>query len=158
MPMVQPAAARANVLTGPRPPRLHWALVLLFTVITFGLFFIVWMFIQSIWVRRIDPKSKATGVLAIYVGLVLVGQVLAESSGVGSEGAVMGLLLVLAGSVVSIFGFFSMRRSMLNYCNQNQPGSLKLSAALTLFLNVFYFQYHMTRIAERDPGVGTPGR
>ena len=72
-----------------------------------------------------------------------------RSSGVGSEGAVMGLLLVLAGSVVSIFGFFSMRRSMLHYCNQNQPGSLKLSAALTLFLNVFYFQYHMTRIAER---------
>ena len=156
--MAQPVAAPASALTGPRPPRLHWALVLLLTVVTFGLFFIVWMFIQSIWVRRIDPKSNATGVLAIYVGLVLAGQLLAESSEVASSGAVIGMLLVLAGSVVSIFGFFSMRRSMLHHFNQARPDSLKLSAALTLFLNVFYFQYHMTRIAEQSPADAKPPR
>jgi hypothetical protein len=39
----------------PTPPKLHWALVLLFTVLTLGIFLIVWMFIQSSWAKKIDP-------------------------------------------------------------------------------------------------------
>lgn len=152
-----PPVAAPVVPAGPRPPRLHWALVLLLTLVTLGLFFIVWMYVQAIWVRRIDPSSNAIRLLSIYVALVLIGQVLVESGGAGSSGAVTGTLLVLAGSVVSIFGFFSMRRSMLQHFNQARPGSLKLSAALTLFVNVFYFQYHLTRIAdESDADAGPP--
>lgn len=132
----------------PPPPRLHWALVLALTLVTMGIFFIVWMFIQAAWVRKIDPRSNATTLLAVYVILVLIGQILMEANVEGSAGAALGIVLVLAGSVVSIFGFFSMRRSMLVYFNQTDPAGLKLSGVLTFFFNVLYLQYHMTRIAR----------
>ena len=93
------------------PPRLHWALVLLFTVLTLGVFYVVWMFVQSAWVRRIDPESKATGLLSIYVVLLLAGELVSRAGGDGSMGAAAGILLVLAGTVVSIFGCLSMRKS-----------------------------------------------
>lgn len=147
MAAVAPTPRAAAPLVAP-PPKLHWALVLLLTVVTMGIFFIVWMFIQSSWVRKIDPRSNATTLLAVYVILVLIGQIVIEASGEGSAGAGAGVLLVLAGSVVSIFGFFSMRRSMLDYFNQTDPAGLKLSGVLTFFFNVLYLQYHMTRIAR----------
>lgn len=143
------AGVIARVQTSaPPPPKLHWVLVLLFTVLTLGIFYIVWMFVQSAWVKRIDPESKATTLLAVYVVLAVAGQVTGEVGGEGSAGESAGVLLVLAGTVVSVFGFFSMRRSMLNYYNQTEPIDLRLSAALTFFLSVFYLQYHMTRIAR----------
>lgn len=138
---------RSSPSAAPLPPRLHWALVLLFTVLTLGIFYIVWMFVQSAWVRRIDPQSNATTLLAVYVVLAVAGQVAGEIGGEGSTGESVGVLLVLAGTVVSVFGFFSMRRSMLDHYNQAEPIGLRLSAALTFFLSVFYLQHHMTRIA-----------
>jgi hypothetical protein len=97
-------------------------------------------------VKRIDPRSNATALLAVYLVLSLIGQGMIEASDEGSGAAAVGLLLVLAGTVVSIFGFFSLRRSMLDYYNTIEPIDLRLSAALTFFLSVFYLQYHMTRI------------
>jgi hypothetical protein len=145
---------RANQASVPLPPKLHWALVLAFTVVTLGLFYVVWMFVQAAWVKRIDPGSNATPLLTIYVVLTLIGQVMIEASDEGSGAAAVGLLLVLAGTVVSIFGFFSMRRSMLDYYDKTEPIGLRLSAALTFFLSVFYLQYHMTRIVKwRQTGI-----
>lgn len=132
----------------PPPPKLHWGLVVLFSLLTLGLFYIVWLFVQSTWVRRIDPRSNATALMSVYVALVIAGQAMTEASGEGSGGAAVATLLILAGSVVSIFGFFSMRRSMLDHYNSTEPIGLRLSAALTFFLGTFYFQYHMARIAR----------
>jgi hypothetical protein len=54
----------ADVDDYPRPPSLHWALVLVFWILTGGLFKFIWMYRQAAWVRRIDPSSKALWVLA----------------------------------------------------------------------------------------------
>ena len=147
-PVGQPGTAPTTRTSVPLPPRLHWALVLLFTVVTLGIFYIVWMFVQSAWVKRIDPQSRATALLTVYVVLALAGQLIGEAGGEGSPAEGVGVLLVLAGAVVSVFGFFSMRRSMLDYYNQVEPVDLRLSAALTFFLSAFYLQYHMSRIAR----------
>lgn len=147
-PTGEPGATPRTQPALPVPPKLHWVLVLAFTVVTLGIFYIVWMFVQSAWIKRIDPTSRATTLLAIYVVLALAGQAIGEAGGEGSPAEAVGILLVLAGTVVSIFGFFSIRRSMLDYYNQVEPIDLRLSAALTFFLSVFYLQYHMTRIAR----------
>lgn len=144
----QASAERTSQPQMPLPPKLHWALVLLFTALTLGIFYAVWMFIQAAWVKKLNPESNAITLLVIYVVLVLVGEVMSDASGKGSGGAAVGTLLVLAGSVVSIFGFFSMRRSMIDYYDKTEPIGLRLSGALTFVLGVFYLQYHMTRIAR----------
>jgi hypothetical protein len=156
---VAPAAAAAEPAAPalPLPPRLHWALVVLLALISFGLFFIVWMFVQARWVRRIDPKSNAITLLIVYLVLVVAGRSMGDGNPDDSMSALSGSLLVLAGSIASLFAFFSMRRSLLDYYNHREPIGLRLSAVMTFFFNVLYFQHHMTRIARwKTTGVLSP--
>ena len=85
--------------------------------------------------------------LAVYVALVVVGQLIAGASQKDSNEAAAGGMLVLAGMIVNIVASFSIRRSMIDYYNKVGPTALRLSAALTLILGAIYLQYHMTRIA-----------
>ena len=149
-PTAQAGAMRGSQSSAPLPPKLHWALVLLFTVLTLGIFFIVWIFIQAAWVRKIHPASNAMTLLVVYLVLVLLGQVIAGASEKDSAEAATGSLLVLVGSIVSIVAIFSMRRSMIDYYNKTEPIGLRLSGALTFFLGVFYLQHHMTHIARQQ--------
>jgi uncharacterized membrane protein len=157
VPPPMPAALSARQVptfetNAPLPPKLHWTLVLLFTLLTFGLFVIVWLFIQAAWVKKIDPRSRALTMMAIYLALVVVGQAISAASEKESAEAAAGGMLVLIGSVVAVVGMFSMRRSMIDYYNSVEPIGLKLSAALTFFFGLFYLQYHMTRIAKWKQG------
>jgi uncharacterized membrane protein len=129
----------------PAPPQLHWALVLLFSILTLGIFMIVWLFVQSTWVRKINPASNVTTQFAVYLALAIFGQILVEGS---DNLKAVGLVITLASYVVFYFGAYSMRRSMLNHYNSVEPLQLKLSAAMVFLFSVFYFQYHMTRIAR----------
>jgi hypothetical protein len=129
----------------PAPPQLHWALVLLFTLLTLGLFMIVWIFVQSTWARKINPASNATACFACYVPFAIVGQLMMEGSG-GVRA--VGLLLMLVSYVVFYLGTYSIRRSMLNHYKSVEPMQLELSAAMTFLFSAFYLQYHMTRIGR----------
>jgi hypothetical protein len=128
------------------PPKLHWGLVLLFTVLSFGIFAIVWPFIQSTWVRSIDPRSNATMYLIGYVVLAVVGGVIdASSDSSGAQG--FGGLLQILSYVLFYCGCYSMRRSMIAHYNSVESIGLRLSGAMTFFFSIFYLQHHMTRIA-----------
>lgn len=138
---------QSPVSQGSLPPKLHWALVLLFTVLTFGIFAIVWPFFHSTWVRRnIDPRSNATLYLAGNVALAVIGNVMDASGSEGIQG-VGGLLQILA-CVLFYCGYYSMRRSMLDHYNSIEPIGLRLSGAMTFFFSILYLQHHMTRIAR----------
>ena len=56
----------------PDPPNLHWGLVLLFCVITCGIFTLVWEIVQAVWVKRVAPQSKSI-VYFCVAGAALVG-------------------------------------------------------------------------------------
>src|SRR5207248_9890014 len=74
-----PAASMPQVAprgTGPSPPSLHWALVLLLGMIT-GLFTTIWMFIQASFVKKLDPQTKATMLYARGLVAVLAGSLIA---------------------------------------------------------------------------------
>ena len=43
----------------PDPPNLHWGLVLLFGIITCGMFSIVWALILASWMKKVAPQSRA---------------------------------------------------------------------------------------------------
>jgi len=134
----------------PAPPKLHWALVLLFTILTLGIFMVVWLFIQSSWAKKIDPESNATTQFIAYLALIVVGQVLVGAGGDGLKG--VGVLLMLGSYIVFYFGAYSIRRTMLDHYNQVEPMQLTLSAAMVFFFSCFYLQYHMTRIARWKAG------
>lgn len=129
----------------PAPPRLHWALVLLFGLLTLGLFMLVWLFIQSNWIKKINPASQTTAQLVIYVVLMLLSEALSANRG-------LYVTLTLASYVVFYIALYSMRRSMLDHYNRVEPMGLILSPALVFLFSLFYLQHHMTRIARWKSG------
>ncbi|MGC1175503.1 hypothetical protein [Polaromonas sp.] len=129
----------------PPPPKLHWSLLLLFTVISFGVFQFVWMFVQSSWARKVDPESKATAFFAGDVFLFLLSLVFAASSDSGFKS--LELPFLLGSCIVFYAGVYSIRRTMLDHYNQIEPMQLEMSGAMTLLFALLHLQYHMTRIA-----------
>src|SRR5258708_30053318 len=72
------AAPVAAPTTGPMPPNLHWGLVLLLSLFTFGLFGLVWIFVEASFVKRLDPRNVSRALLIVafllefaYVGLMV---------------------------------------------------------------------------------------
>lgn len=162
-PQPRPGTGSANA-----PPSLHWALVLLLALVTSGLFATIWPFVQATWVKTIDPASSATRGLIYAIVMPIVGAGLCAvllvmgGASLGSDGMGVSVLqastfgmaflvffgFAIGGVVLHIKAFFGIRASMERYYNTVEPISLRLSAVMTLFFNVFYFQYHMTRIAD----------
>ena len=136
----------AKPVDSPKPPSLHWALVLLFWILTAGLFGIVWLLRQAVWVRRIDPTSKALLVLAVGFPSYLATVVLEKTvfSGAGDTTAFLALLARLAFSGALLWSAFSMRDSI-----EDRFG-VTLSGPMTFFFHGVYLQYHLRRIARGE--------
>jgi uncharacterized membrane protein len=126
----------------PAPPSLHWGVVLLLVAITFGVFGIVWLFVEANWVRKINPKSKAPLFALAYLGSI-VGEFFLTG-----DLAVMGAVLRLVGVVLYLVAVFQMRSDIEDYYARLNPVGLQLGAAMTFFFNVIYFQYHFPEIRE----------
>ena len=112
--------------------------------ITCGLFGWVWAFVQAGFVKKIDPSSKAL----LYYGLAVAGFVSAIVMNVSRQFVPLAGLMQLTGTVLFIVGAFSMRGSFEEHYNSAEPIGLTLSGVMTFFFNIYYFQYHLTRIAE----------
>lgn len=160
--LAQPVAAPATASLGlfgtgdaatlpdvPSPPGLHWALVLLLAVVTCGIFSIIWLFVQANWARKIDPQNKAMILISIYlVGAFAAGGLNAFAEAGGTEGLeLLAALINLAGVVCLIVGYFRIKDAM-EATFGGAPLYLQMSGVLTFLFNVFYIQYHLTRISE----------
>jgi hypothetical protein len=140
--------AAAGLPAVPPPPALHWALVLLLNLVTCSLFMMVWMFIQANWTKKVDPENKSMWLFAVYIGSVFAAVALGFASGAtGNESLdALGGLFNLGGSICAIVGFFMIKSSLETYF-AGPPMHLQLSGVLTFFFNIFYIQYHFTRIS-----------
>ena len=139
----------------PDPPNLHWALVLLIAIFTCGLFGLVWMFVQAAWMRKVSPNSKAlnyyiVGIVLYVITIVAeIATVVAANNGNPSTGmTALYSVCGLATTVMFIVAFFTMRSDMEEHFNGPEPIGLSLSGVMTFFFNIYYFQYHFTRINE----------
>jgi hypothetical protein len=63
-------------------------------------------------------------------------------------GMALSSLLYLGSIVTWIIAVFKARSLLVEYYNTVEPINLRLSGAMTFFFNIYYFQYHFTRIAE----------
>ncbi len=140
------------------PPNMHWALVLVISWVTMGIFGIYWIFNQAGYVKQIDPTSRARkfmvlGLLCIVgeiVGVMLsaFGAAMFNSASLAAVGGLLSLVFSLAAIVFMFAAIFGMRRSLIDYFNSVEPIGLRLSGIMTFFFNMLYFQYHLSRIAE----------
>lgn len=156
MPQWRPASEALGSFY-PSPPALHWGWVLLLSIVTLGLFYIVWIFVQAVWVRRrIDRKSHAIHWLLVYLLLSIVGETMTGMAPSESVRAGAGALISLVGMAAFVVAAFSVRRSLLDHYNSVEPIGLTLSAAMTFFFGALYFQYHFGKIANWKKGASAP--
>lgn len=141
----------------PKPPSLHWAIVLLLTIVTFGLFGLVWMFIQASFVRRIDPANRAlfqilVGVLLVAVQ-ILLGVMVAVTIARGGQGTDLGMVMTMLRMfefIMFLSAYWQIRATLEKHYG------IALNGVLTLLFNVYYVQYHLTKLAGAQ-GVAVRG-
>jgi hypothetical protein len=134
--------------SGPVPPDFHWALVLVISLVTCGLFYCVWLIVEAAYVKKLRPDSK--GLLLIILSMVasFVGFSFAGVAGARNDGSPLGALLLLASIVLLFVGIFQMQNDLEDYYNTEEPIHLQLNGVMTFFFGVFYFQHHFSRISE----------
>jgi hypothetical protein len=144
-----PAPAAADLV----PPDWHWAVVLILSAFTYGLGGIVWAFRQALFVRKIDPASKAVfhlglGCAAMVIQVVFYFVAFA-TLGAEDGGLIVGVILLLnLAIVIPIYlAVFGMRKSLVGYYNAVEPMGLQLGGVMTFFFTILYLQYHLSRIA-----------
>jgi hypothetical protein len=139
--------------TGPTPPSLHWALVLVFGIFTLGLFSMVWILVEANFARKLEHKSGPLilAVLAVISWACQVyfqfGTILATLRGHVQTSSLV-LLIELMTAVLVISWAFYMRGILVQYYNSIEPINLRLSGVMTFFFSMYYFQHHFRRIAE----------
>jgi len=129
------------------PPDFHWGLVLLFSLLTFTLFWWAWLFVQAAYVRKIDRESHCVlfsvlaflGFFGAWIMYVLSGAMEEASPWVG--------ILAFAGFILLLIAIFQIKSDLEDYYTTIEPIQLNVSGVLTFFLNIFYLQHHFTRIA-----------
>ncbi len=148
-------ASTVPAIAYPDPPALHWVVVLILGIITCGIFGWVWALIQSSFVKKIDAASKATLYYAIALALFAVSIV----SNISPETRPFSGLLNIGGAVLWLIAAFNIRSSLEQHYTSAEPIGLVLNGVMTFFFNIYYFQYHFTKINElkkrRALGVST---
>lgn len=144
---------------GPIPTDLHWAIVLLITVFTCGLFHYAWLVVEAVFAKKLKPESNAFLLVILSVvgsfGSAFVDGVINALQHGGS--GPFASLISLASLVVYIIGVFKIKSDLEDYYNTIEPINLRLSGVMVFFFNVLYFQYHFSRIAQwKKTGVLQP--
>jgi len=133
----------------PDPPNLHWALVLLFSFLTCGLFDIAWAIVLAVWIKKLVPASRAIYYYGFYVACFVIIVVLsAVAAAQQSNNGIVGIFQ-LASVVVSLAARYSLRNALEQHYNSAEPMGLGLSGIMTFFFGAIYFQYHMNNIVRR---------
>jgi len=131
----------------PNPPRLHWGWVLALSIVTFGLFGAVWMFVQAIWVKKMSGHSKAFWWTLAYMlfipamflmGIVIGVVALITHTPVETLTPFLDLLARLGGLLMYIFAAFTLSGEL-----QREPIGIPLSGVMVFFFGAIYFQYHL---------------
>ena len=145
-----PMAPPVSLATAyPGPPNLHWGLVLLFSVVTWGIFVLVWEVVLAVWVKKVEPESKSVfyygGAVLAVLGTFVAGFMhVMHPSAPNSTG-----ILQLVYYVTVLFARFNLKSALEEHFNGPDPMALYLHAVMTFFFGGIYFQYHMNDIARR---------
>jgi hypothetical protein len=148
------APSSAPALQYEDPPNLNWGLVLLFDFLTCGIFQLVWNFILSAWMKRVQPTSQAIIYYAAGYGLQLINTGFSIPIFLGAMHHVTpshhyGLnLLSFVAWVIRIFARFNMKSSLEEHFNTVEPIGLRLNGVLVFFFGGLYLQSQMNRINE----------
>ncbi len=136
-----------NDSSAPDPLGLNWSIVLLLTVLTFGLFGWICSLVLAKWAHTIDPRNRAFLWLMAALAISIAAVTAFLSTANGAEGLALVALFQLVAAVLFEIAVFELRRSILQYC-ADLDIRLSLNRAATFFFSVVYFQFKFNRISQ----------
>jgi uncharacterized protein DUF4339 len=139
------AAATAEPQLVPLPPNWHWSIVLILGILTRQLFNLIWAMLQANWARKLSGDNKPMVLVAMYPAGIIAGIL---TNALYPHSAPLGALLTIAGSIVYLFGMFSIRAAMEEYYNSTENIGLQMSGVMTFFFSTVYIQYQINSIAR----------
>ena len=139
----------------PDPPRLHWGWVLVLSLVTFGIFGMVWLIVQANWVRKVRGRSRtlpwaiayASILPALFLFAILMG-VLGAMLHLQDVQATIASVAQLAR--IAMFLFWILTVYMLGNELNAEPIGIPLNNVLIFFLGPVYFQYHLSDYVMSD--------
>jgi hypothetical protein len=129
------------------PPSMPWVGVFFLGFFTLGIFYWIWAFKQSNFVRKLNQADGSRILLILGVIAAVVSRLGVLFIRVPEQG--LTAVFQVASFVAMVVAAFKMRESMMTYYNMVEPMNLRLSAPMTFFFNILYLQYHLSRIASR---------
>jgi len=141
---VSPVAVAEPQLV-PLPPNLHWSIVLILGLLTRQLFNLIWAMIQANWARKLSGDNKPMVLVAMYPAGIIAGIL---TNALYPSSAPLGSLFMVAGSIVYLFGMFSIKAAMEEYYTSTENIGLQLSGVMTFFFSTVYIQYQINSIAR----------
>lgn len=142
------AQAVSSFADAPVPVDLHWALVLLITLFTCGLFGWAWLFVEAVYVRKL--RSSSYGLLFSILGFSIwfIGACFNVYNRVTYRTDSPNLLISGIAFALVIVALFQMKSDLEDYYNTEEPIHLQLNGVMTFFFGTLYFQHHFSRIAQ----------
>jgi hypothetical protein len=142
------AQAVSSFANTPVPADLHWALVLLITIVTCGLFGWAWLFVEAAYVRKIRPSSHGLLFSVFGFGVWLIGACInGYNRAIHGTSSPNWFFSIVAFALV-IVALFQMKSDLEDYYNSEEPIHLQLNGVMTFFFGTLYFQHHFSRIAQ----------
>ncbi len=150
--MPYPSGAGAPVNFPPdSPPSLHWALVLLLSMVSGGIFAYVWVFIQANWVKKLNGSGRPTLLFVLWLAGAIVGYALLLSAmAAGDAGAglaMLGSLLIVGSAVIFYVAIFQLRRTLIDFYQSAPPVGLRISALWTFLFSILCLQNALSSVA-----------
>jgi len=135
----------ADVREMPAPPRLHWLIVFLLSVVTYGLFVFVWILVLGLWLRKINGRSRALYLLMAYVGLYPALLLVTIAIGLLSRELLMNNQPMILGvfQFLSYALFVAMNLMLMGELG-TAPIGLRLRGIPAMFFGPAYFQYRLS--------------
>jgi hypothetical protein len=133
----------------PAPPRLHWGIVFALSIVTIGIFGMIWMVVQANWVRKVTKNSKPFAWCLAYLlsypllilGAVALGAILGLTHRVDLAHELSGtitLVVRLVMLVLYVAAAFTLKGAL-----EERPIDIPLGGVMTFLLAPTYFQYHL---------------
>src|SRR5580658_730212 len=106
-----------NAAMYPDPPNLHWGLVLLFSLLSCGLFSSAWNLVQAAWMKKVAPQSTAfyyyVAAICVLAATFYTGFQVVHTHSSHSIAGAMNLLY----AILTLIGRFSLRSSLEQHYN-----------------------------------------
>ena len=148
----------------PAPPAVHWfALFLVIFILAVAILLLIpgsrtslfspifpaaWSVYLCLWIRDLNPRSRTIIFADIHLAFALIAALVSPFALPSSLLKVLLDFWLIGGFVIYLFLVFGIRDELEKHYNEREPIGLKLGPIMIFFFSIYYFQYHLYRIAK----------